>query len=139
MAALSDYLEQKLMDLICNGDAFTPPDTYLALFTDDPTDAASGTEVTGGSYARERIYDNGGGAPDWTVAAVGGVGYECENDDDITFTTATAPWGTVSHFGVFDAASSGNLLMHGALDESKAVGTDDVFKVSAGNLTLRLE
>ena len=139
MAALSDYLEQKLMDLICNKDAFTGPATYLSLYTDDPGDDDSGTEVSGGSYARVLVNDNGSGSPDWTVAAVSGVGYECENDDDITFTTATGSWGTVTHFGIHDAASSGNLLLHGALDESKAVGTDDVFKVSAGNLKLRLE
>jgi hypothetical protein len=137
VAALSDYLEQKILDLVFNKDAYTGPTTYLALFTSDPTDAGTGTEVSGGSYARVLVYDNASGAPDWTVAAVDGSAYSVENDDDITFPTATASWGTVSHFGIFDAATSGNLLFHGALDETKAVGTDDVFKVSAGNLTLK--
>ena len=139
MAAISDYLEQKLIDLIANKDAFSAPDTYLALFTDDPGDDASGTEVSGGSYARQLVYDNGSGAPDWTVGAVVGAGYGVENDDPITFPTATAPWGVVTHFGIFDAVTSGNLLLHGALDDSKTVGTDDVFKVNASNLKLRLE
>jgi hypothetical protein len=139
MAAISDYLEQKLIDLIANKDAFTAPDTYLALFTDDPGDAGTGTEVSGGSYARQLVYDNGSGAPDWTVGAVVGAGYGVENDDPITFPTATAPWGVVTHFGIFDAVTSGNLLLHGALDNSKTVGTDDVFKVNASNLKLRLE
>lgn len=137
MAALSDYLEQKILDLIFNKDAYTPPDTYLALFTSDPTDAGTGTEVSGGSYARVRVYDNGSGAPDWTVAAADAPAFAVENDDDITFPTATASWGTVTHFGILDAATSGNLLMHGALDESKTVGTNDVFKASAGLLVLK--
>jgi len=139
MAALSNYLENALLGLLFNDDAFSAPDTYVALYTDDPTDADVGTEVTGGSYARERVYDNGGGAPDWTVAAADGIGYKVENDDDITFTTATAAWGTVTHFGIRDAASGGNLLFHGVLGDSKTVGIGDVFKITAGLLAMRLE
>ncbi len=139
MSALANYLEAALLGLIFNKDAFTGPSTYLALFTSDPTDAGTGTEVSGGSYARVLIYDNVSGTPDWTVAAIDGIGYKVENDDDVTFPTATAAWGTITHFGVLDAATAGNLLMHGALDESKVIGNNDVFKVSAGNLVLRLE
>jgi hypothetical protein len=139
MSALANYLEAALLGLIFNKDAFTGPSTYLALFTSDPTDAGTGTEVSGGSYARVLIYDNASGTPDWTVAVVDGIGYKVANDDDVTFPTATAAWGTITHFGVLDAATAGNLLMHGALDESKVIGNNDVFKVSAGNLVLRLE
>jgi len=139
MSALANYLEAALLALIFNKDAFTGPSTYLALFTSDPTDAGTGTEVSGGSYARVLIYDNASGTPDWTVAVVHGIGYKVENDDDVTFPTATAAWGTITHFGIFDAATSGNLLMHSALDDSKVIGNNDVFKVSAGNLVLRLE
>lgn len=139
MSALANYLEAALLGLIFNKDAFTGPSTYLALFTSDPTDAGTGTEVSGGSYARVLIYDNTSGTPDWTVAVVDGVGYKVENDDDVTFPTATAAWGTITHWSVLDAATSGNLLMHGALDDSKVIGTDDVFKISAGDLVLRLE
>jgi len=139
MSALSDHLEQNLLDLVFNKDTFTGPATYVALFTSDPTDAASGTEVTGGSYARVLVYDNASGSPDWTVATVDAPGFKVENDDDVTFPTATVAWGTITHFGVFDAITSGNLLFHGALDESKVIGTDDVFKFSAGQLTCRLE
>ena len=139
MSALSDYLEQDLLDLIFNKDAFTGPTTYVALFTDDPTDAGSGTEVTGGSYARVLVYDNGSGSPDWTVATVDAPGWKVVNDDDITFPTATASWGTITHFAVFDASTSGNLLFHGALDEARVIGTDDVFKFLAGLLVFCLE
>ena len=139
MSALANYLEENLLNLIFNGDAFAAPDVWIALYTDDPTDADVGTEVTSGSYARVQINANGGGAPDFTLAAVDGIGYKVENDDDVTFPTATASWGTVTHFGLLDAASGGNLLMHGALDYSKTVGIGDVFQADAGELVLRLE
>jgi len=140
MSAISNFLEAELLDHVFNALAYAAgPDTYVALFTDDPGDDASGTEVSGGSYARVRVYENGGGTPDWTLAAVDGVAYSVENDDSITFPTATASWGTVTHVAIFDAATSGNLLYHGALDESKTIGTDDVFKINAGNLTCKLQ
>lgn len=139
MSALSDYLEQDLLDLVFNKDAFTGPPTHIALFTSDPTDAGTGTEVSGGSYARVLVHDNASGTPDWTVATVDSPGFKVSNDDDITFPTATVAWGTITHFGIFDAATSGNLLFHGALDESKVIGSSDVFKFSSGNLVLRLE
>lgn len=139
MAALSNYAENALLGLLFNDDAFTAPDTYIALYTADPTDADTGTEVTGGSYARVRVYDNGLGTPDWKVAAADGIGYKVENDDTITFPTATAAWGTVTHVGVRDAAAGGNLLFHGELDHSKTVGIDDVFQITAGLIACRLE
>lgn len=139
MSAFSDYLEAALLGLLFNKDALTAPTTYLALYTSDPTDADIGTEVSGGAYARVLIYDNLSGSPDWTVAAVDGIGYKVQNDDDVTFPTATASWGTITHIGIRDAATAGNLLYHDALDDSKTIGIDDVFKITAGNLTLRVE
>lgn len=139
MSAFSNYLEAAILGLVFNKDALSGPTTYIALFTSDPGDDASGTEVSGGSYARVLVYDNGSGSPDWTVAAVDGVGYSVENDDDVTFPTATGDWGTVTHFGIFDAATSGNLLLHGALDDSQLVETGGVFKFLAGDLVLRVE
>lgn len=139
MSAISNYLEAALLDAIVNEAAFTSPSTWISLYTSDPTDADTGTEVTGGSYARVRIYENAGGSPDWTLAAVDGIGYAVENDDDVTFPTPTASWGTVTHFGIHDASTSGNLLYHGELGESKTVDIDDVVKITAGNLKLRLE
>lgn len=139
MSALSDYLEQKLLDFLLNAVSFTSPDVHLALYTSDPTDAGSGTEVSGGGYARVQVNANGGGAPAFALATADSPGYKVVNADAITFPTATGSWGTITHFGLLDAASAGNLLFHGALDESKTIGTDDVFEVAAGNLTLRLE
>jgi hypothetical protein len=139
MSALSNYLESDLLDLIFNKDAYTGPTTYVSLYTTDPTDADTGTEVTGGSYARVLVYDNLSGTPDWDLAAVDGIGYLVDNSDDITFPTATVAWGTVTHFGIHDAVTAGNLLFHGALDSSQVVGIGGIFKFLAGDLNLRLE
>lgn len=139
MAALSDHAEENLLNLVFNKDAFTGPDTYVSLYTTDPTDADSGTEVSGGAYARVLVYDNLSGTPDWNLAVVDGIGYLVDNSDDITFPTATVAWGTVTHFGIHDAATLGNLLFHGVLDSSQVVGIGGIFKFLAGDLELRLE
>lgn len=139
MSALSDYLESDLLDFIFNKDAYTGPTTYVSLYTTDPTDADSGTEVSGGAYARVLVYDNGSGTPDWDLAVVDGIGYLVDNSDDITFPTATVAWGTVTHFGIHDAITAGNLLFHGVLDSSQVVGIGGIFKFLAGDLELRLE
>jgi hypothetical protein len=139
MSAFSDYVEAKILDLLFNGVAFTAPSVWVALYTEDPTDAKTGAEVTGGSYARVRVYANGGGSPDWNLAAVDAPGYKVSNHDDIVFPTATVAWGTITHVGVLDAATVGNLLMHGILTLEKAVGVGDTFKFSAGALVWRAE
>lgn len=140
MSKLSDYLEAKYLDHTYNAVSFTPPSgTYIALYTADPTDADAGTEVSGGSYARARVYPNGGASPAWALAVTDGAGKMVTNAEDILFTTATAPWGTITHIGVKDALTAGNLLHHGALDEAQVVGTGGVFKIAAGALKLRME
>ena len=127
MSAMSNYLENALVNATLRNTTYTSPATvYVGLFTTDPTDAGSGTEVSGGSYARQSAAF---AAPSDGASATSA---------DVTFPQATANWGTVTHFGVFDASSSGNLLYHGALDTSKAIETGDVFKIASGNLTITL-
>lgn len=139
MSAKSDYLEQKILDYVFNGSAFATPAKWIALFTAAPSDSGGGTEVTGGSYARQQVNNNGGAAPDWNLAVVDGVGYLVDNNDAITFPQATADWGTVSHFGIFDASTSGNLLYWGALTASQAVNNGSTFSFAAGDLNIREE
>ena len=129
MAALSNYLENELIDHILRNGAWTTPGTsiYIALFTTDPTDSGSGTEVSGGSYARVQCTA-------WDAPSNGATA----NTNDITFPAATASWGTVTHMGIFDASTAGNLLFHGALTASKAVGDGDTFKFLAGALDVSL-
>lgn len=139
MSSMSDYLEAKDLDHVYNKVALTSPDTYLALFTSDPTDADSGTEVSGGSYARQLIDENGGSSPTWSLAATDGIGKEIHNLHVITFPTATAAWGTVTHFGIYDAVSGGNLLDHGAWGSSQVVNDGGIFEVAVGDLVIRRE
>ena len=135
MAAMSDYLEQKLLDEVFNGVGFTSPATYIALFTAAPSDSGGGTEVTGGSYARKQVNVNGGSSPTWNLAVTeGGGGYLVDNLHDITFVTASADWGSITHFGIFDALTTGNLLVHGALTAPKTVQNGDTFKFAVGDL-----
>ena len=133
MAALSDYSEQAILNHIFRNTAiFSPPaNVYLALFTAAPSDSGGGTEVTGGSYARKAVSTTS----QWSAPGVGGL---TDNINAQAFPTATASWGTVTHFGIFDAATAGNLLFHGALTVSKTVGSGDTFQFAAGDLDITL-
>ena len=127
MAAISNYLENALVNATLRNTAYTSPSAvYVGLFTTDPTDAGSGTEVSGGSYARQ--------AATFAAPSDGAS----STSADINFPQATDNWGTVTHFGIFDASTTGNLLYHGALTTSKTIETGDVFKISSGNLTVTL-
>ena len=132
MSAMSDYLEDKLREYIFRGGTFTQPtNLYVALFTAAPSDSGGGTEVSGGSYARVQVACASG---NWTEPdATGGA---VNNTNAITFPTATGSWGTCTHFGIFDASSAGNLLFHGALTASKAVGSGDTISFAAGALVV---
>ena len=127
MAEFSNFLENALINATLRNTTYTSPATvYVSLYTTDPTDADSGTEVSGGSYARtSATFD----APSNGVT---------QNSADITFPTATAGWGTVTHIGVHDALTSGNLLFHTPLDTSKTIDSGDIFKIETGNLTVTL-
>ena len=129
MAEMSDYLENAMLNLTLNGTAFTAISTpYVSLHTADPTDAGTGAEVSGGSYARQSA----------SFATASGTSGSVSTDADITFPTATADWGTITHIGIWDSASGGYLLYHTALDTSKTITSGDIFKILSGNLTVTL-
>jgi hypothetical protein len=130
MAAMTDYLENKIIDWLLRGQAFTPPSTvYVGLFTTAPTDAGGGVEVSGGSYARVAVActlanwagTQGAGS---TTASTGSSG-TTSNNVAITFPAPTANWGTVTAFGLFDAATGGNLLIYGNLTTPKTINNGD--------------
>ena len=127
MAEMSNFLENALINATLRNTTYTSVATvYVSLWTSDPTDAGSGTEVSGGSYARTSV----------TFASPSnGV---TTNNADVTFPTATASWGTVGWIGINDAATSGNLLYHTALDTAKAIDSGDIFKIASGNLSVTL-
>jgi hypothetical protein len=127
MAEMSNFLENALINATLRNTTYTSPATvYISLWTSDPTDAGSGTEVSGGSYARTAVTM---GAPSNGVSL---------NSADVTFPTATASWGTVGWIGINDALSSGNLLYHSPLDTAKTIDSGDIFKISTGNLSVTL-
>ena len=128
MAEFSNYLEAKLLNHVLRNTSYTSPTTtYVGLFTAAPSDTASGTEVSGGSYARQVLS---------VSTATEGI---VTSSGDLTFPQATANWGTVTHIGILDAITSGNLLMYTALNTAKTIETDDILKISSGNLTITLD
>jgi hypothetical protein len=127
MAEMSNYLENALINATLRNTSYTSPTTvYVGLFTTDPTDAGTGTEVSGGSYARVAVTF---GAPSNGVST---------NSGAVEFAQATGSWGTVTHIGILDALTTGNLLYHTALDVSKAIDTGDIFKIAIGSLSVTL-
>jgi hypothetical protein len=128
MAEFTNYLEAKLLDHVLTNTSFSSPTTvYAGLFTVAPDDSGGGTEVSGGSYARQAMSFS---------AASGGA---TTTDADINFPQATADWGTVVAVGIHDALTSGNLLMYTDLTTSKAIATGDILKISSGSLTVSLD
>lgn len=130
MAALSDYLENKLIDWLVRGQAFTPPATvYVALLTAAPSDTGGGTEVSGGNYARASVASSlanwAGTQGAGTTVASSGTGGTTSNNASIAFNTPSAAWGVVTHVGLYDAVSGGNLLMWAALSASKTINNGD--------------
>jgi hypothetical protein len=127
MAEISNFLENALINATLRNTTYTSVATvYVSLWTSDPTDAGSGTEVSGGSYARTAV----------TFAAPSnGV---TTNSADVTFPTCTSSWGVVGWIGINDASTAGNLLYHTPLDTSKTIDSGDIFKISTGNLSVTL-
>jgi hypothetical protein len=127
MAEFTDYMENKIIDHLLRAQSYTPGTIYLALFTAAPGEAGGGTEVSGGSYARQAV----------TLAAASGGA--SSNSADITFPTATADWGTITYCALMDASTSGNMLMYTALDASKTVNNGDTLKFSSGDLDVAVD
>ena len=128
MAEFSNYLENKLLDHVLRNVSYTSPTTvYMGLYTSNPGEGNTGTEVSGGSYARQVVS---------VTTASGGI---VTSSADVTFPQATANWGTISHIGLLDALTSGNLLMYTPLTTSKVIETDDILKFNSGSLTVSLD
>lgn len=145
MAAMSDYLENKLIDQIFRGQAYSFPATlYVGLLTAAPSDTGGGTEVTGGSYARASVTSSlanwaGTQAAASTTASSGTSG-STSNNGAITFPAPTANWGSITHFGIYDASTAGNLLFWGALTTSKTVNNGDAAPAfSAAALSIQID
>tara|TARA_R100000935_G_C2836121_1_gene168199 strand:+ start:1560 stop:1946 length:387 start_codon:yes stop_codon:yes gene_type:complete len=127
MSELSNYLENKFLNItLNNATALTVTTPYLALFTNDPTDAGSGTECNWSGYARQ------------TMSFATATDGSAATDAPITFPAVSGSDVTVTHMGIFDASSSGNLLYHTILDASKTLSADDVMSFATGSATVTM-
>jgi hypothetical protein len=143
--AMTDYLENKIIDWLFRGQAFTPPATiYVSLHTAACSDSSTGTEVSGGSYARVAVTSAlanwaGTQAAASTTASTG-TGGTTSNNAAVTFPAPTANWGSITHFGLFDASTSGNQLACAALTVSKTVNNGDAApSFAAAALTFQVD
>jgi len=124
---MSNYLENALINATLRNTSYTSPTTvYVGLYLTDPTDANTGTEVSGGSYARTAVTF---GAPSNGAAL---------NNAAVEFPQCTVTWGTVAFIGILDASTAGNLLYHTPLDVSKTIDVGDIFKIAIGSLSVTL-
>ncbi len=132
MSAASNYLENKILDHVLTASAFTQPSRYIALFTQSPGESGSFTyeiSTSGTAYARQAVT--------FAAAASG----SSATNATVTFPTATANWGTITHVAVVDGDTegAGNVLFYGAVTTSKTIETGDTFQISSGNLTISLD
>ena len=125
--SFTNYLETEILDHVFAGAAYSAPATlYIGLFTAiSDGEAGSVTEVSGDAYARQTM-------------AFTTSGDTTSNNAAVEFPTAGASWGTITHVGIFDASTSGNLMVYATLTASKAITTGDVFRVPSGDLDITL-
>lgn len=120
--SLTNYGENRMLTLFKEDGTH-----YIGLFTVAPSEAGGGTEVSGGAYARQPV--TFGAASDGTM----------KNSSAIEFPTATANWGTAKAWGLFDAATNGTLIWYGAIDTPKELLAGDIYRITAGSLTLSMD
>ena len=144
MAAMTDYLENKIIDWLFRGQTFTPPaGLHMGLLTAAPSDSSAGTEISGNGYNRVNLAPTlanwaGTQAAGSTVASSGNTG-TTSNNSAVNFPTPSASWGTVTHFAIYDAASAGNMLFYGALTISKVINQNDTVSFAAAALTVQID
>ena len=130
--AMTNYLETKLLQFVLNNNAGSlsaVSTIHLALFTADPTETGSLTNeisTSGTGYGRQTV--------PFTTANNASA-----NTNNIEFSAAQSSWGTITHIGIMDASTSGNMLFHGALTVSKAIDTNDIFRINAGDLDITID
>ena len=126
MSLTNAFETSTLTYLFTAGSVTRPTAWYLGLFTSDPGESGAGTEVSGGGYVREAVA--------FTVS-----GNTATNSGAIEWSAATSSWGTVTYIAIMDAITGGNMIASNALTTSKAIGTDDIIRVPAGDLDITLD
>lgn len=127
----SNYLEQNILSWIAGTDMPAAPTTvYVALSTADPGEAGTGIAEPAGADGYARVAVTFGGIASGTDAAT------MSNDIDVAFGPATADWGDITHFAVFDAATAGNMLRHASLSAPVTINNGDSATFAVGALTI---
>ena len=143
--AFTDYAENTIVDRMVRGQSSPsfPATWYVALFTSSCSDSAGGTEVSGGSYARASVTASlanfAGTQSSGSTTASSGTGGVTSNNSAINFATPSAGWGTVTHWGLYDASSSGNLWICASLTSSKTINSGDSVSFAAGALSVTVQ
>lgn len=126
MSFTNDLETRVLQWALTNGSPTRPTAWYVGLFTAAPGEAGGGTEISGSAYARQAVT--------FTVS-----GNLATNNAAIEFPTATGTWGTITHVAVFDADTSGNMLVYATLTSSKTIASGDVLRIPSGDLDITLD
>jgi hypothetical protein len=125
--SFTNTLETRVLQwALTNGSPTRPTAWWVGLFTAAPGEAGGGTEVSGNAYTREAVT--------FTVS-----GNLATNDAAIEWPTATGTWGTITHIAVFDAETSGNMLVYATLNSSKTIAVGDVLRIPSGDLDITLD
>lgn len=126
----SNYLELEVLDHVLGGADYTRPATvYVGLHTADPGETGATGEVSGNNYSRASVTNN---STNWPAASGGSK----SNGASITFATPSGSWGTVTHFSIWDAATTGNCLFKGALTASQTIGSGNAVSFGVGAITI---
>lgn len=134
-ASLTDFIETALINHLFRSTSYTAPaNWYVGLMTTACSDSAAGTEVATGSYARVAVAS---GTGTWAATSAGNG--TTSNSAAITFPSPTATWNTVTHFGLWDASTAGNLLVCQSLTASKTINTGDAVSFPIGSLTFQID
>ena len=144
MSAASSFLEVKVLDHVLTTSSYTAPSTrYVALFTNTSGTALAhlqdGTltdeiSATGTAYARQAVTFAGSSTAGTGNSAV----TTSATNATVTFPTATADWGSITHVAVMDALTAGHVLFFGAVSTAKTISSGDQFQITSGNLTVAL-
>jgi hypothetical protein len=133
MSAFSDYLENTLINATLRGGTYTGGGVFVALFTNDPTDAGTGAELSDSGYIRQRAHASVA-SDGFTVPANG----SSSNARNLVFPAIVDAQKTITHWGIFDAQTSGNLLYHAAMLNPKTLDPTDVLSFPIGSLIITL-
>ena len=125
MAALSNVHAASILTTSLRSGTY-----YLALFLTDPTASGTGTEASGGGYARKVISFD---APSLVAGK-----QQVKNTDAVDYGVITADIGTVSYWGIFDSQTGGNLLWFGSFARGKNVLNGDAITVNAGAIVCNI-